>query len=110
MVAARVTAVLGERQMMARLGGDELAVLIPEIANPAAASRLAETILEALRASGDAAETHIPTSISIALFPDDATDRHSLLTHADTSLYRSGNESLNTARFVAGHMRTAVTN
>ncbi len=108
MVAARVTAVLGERQMMARLGGDEFAVLMPEIANPAAASRLAETILEALRASGDAAETHIATSIGIALFPDDATDRHSLLTHADTALYRAKNEGRNTHRFFEAKMGAEV--
>src|SRR6266550_4236814 len=47
-VASRVTAVLGERQLMARLGGDEFAILMPDVANPAAASRLAEAVLEAL--------------------------------------------------------------
>ena len=56
-VASRITAVLDERQMMARLGGDEFAVLMP-VANPAAASRLAEIILEALRATSDAPETN----------------------------------------------------
>ena len=34
--------------MMARLGGDEFAILVPGVAGPAAAGRLAETILEAL--------------------------------------------------------------
>jgi diguanylate cyclase (GGDEF)-like protein/PAS domain S-box-containing protein len=108
MVAARVTAVLGERQMMARLGGDEFAVLMPDVANPAAASRLAETILEALRASDDAAETHIATSIGIALCPDDAADRHSLLTHADTALYRAKSEGRNTYRFFEAKMGVEV--
>ena len=86
-VASRVTAVLGPRQMMARLGGDEFAILMPGVANPAAAGRLAETILEALRITSDAPETNsISTSIGIALCPDDATDREALLTHADTAL------------------------
>src|SRR5260221_162824 len=108
MVASRVTAVLGERQMMARLGGDAFAILMPNVANPAAASRLAETILEALRAPGDAGETHIATSIGIALCPDDAKDRHSLLPHADTALYRAKTEGRNTYRFFEARMGVEV--
>ena len=107
-VASRVTEVLGERQIMARLGGDEFAILMPDVANPAAASRLAETILEALRASGDASETQIATSIGIALCPDDATDRQSLLTHADTALYRAKTEGRNTYRFFEARMGAEV--
>jgi diguanylate cyclase len=108
-VASRVKAVLGERQMMARLGGDEFAILMPEIANPAAASRLAETVLEALRASGDtSSEAHIATSIGIALCPDDAADRQSLLSHADTALYRAKTEGRNTYRFFEAKMGAEV--
>src|SRR6201999_2196338 len=56
-VAARVRAVLYERQIMARLGGGEFAILMPAISNPDAASRLAETVLEALRMTGEVPET-----------------------------------------------------
>jgi diguanylate cyclase (GGDEF)-like protein/PAS domain S-box-containing protein len=106
-VASRVTAVLGERQMMARLGGDEFALLMPD-ANPAAGSRHAQTKLEALRASSDAPETDIATSIGIALCPDDATDRQSLLIHADTALYRAKTEGGNTHRFFEARMGAEV--
>jgi diguanylate cyclase len=107
-VASRVSAVLGDRQMMARLGGDEFAILIPDIAGPAAASDLAESVLEALRASDEASETHIATSIGIAICPDDATDRQSLLTHADTALYRAKTEGRNTYRFFEARMGAEV--
>jgi diguanylate cyclase (GGDEF)-like protein/PAS domain S-box-containing protein len=107
-VASRVSAVLGERQMMARLGGDEFAILMPDIAGPAAASQLAETILEALRTSDEASETHIATSIGIAICPGDATDRQSLLTHADTALYRAKTEGRNTYRFFEAKMGAEV--
>jgi diguanylate cyclase len=107
-VALRITAVLGERQMMARLGGDEFAILMPDAANPAAASRLAETILEALRAPDDTPETHIATSIGIALCPDDATDRQALLTCADTALYRAKSEGRDTYRFFEARMGAEV--
>jgi len=108
-VASRVTAVLSERQVMARLGGDEFAILMPGVANPAAASRLAETVLEALRTTSDTPETNsISTSIGIALCPDDATDRQALLTHADTALYRAKTEGRNTYRFFEARMGAEV--
>jgi diguanylate cyclase (GGDEF)-like protein/PAS domain S-box-containing protein len=108
-VASRVTAVLSERQMMARLGGDEFAVLMPGVANPAAASRLAEAILEALRTASDTPETNsISTSIGIAICPDDATDRQALLSHADTALYRAKTEGRNTYRFFEARMGAEV--
>src|SRR5258708_14878090 len=94
--------------MMARWGGDEFAILMLDLANPDAASRLAETILEALRASGDAPETDIATSIGIALCPDDAADRQSLLIHADTALYRAKTEGRNTYRFFEARMGAEV--
>lgn len=108
-VASRVTAVLGERQVMARLGGDEFAILMPGIKNPSAAGRLAERILEVLRAPGDTPETNsISTSIGIAICPGDATDRQALLTHADTALYRAKNEGRNTYRFFEARMGVEV--
>ncbi|HTE93369.1 MAG TPA: EAL domain-containing protein, partial [Bradyrhizobium sp.] len=107
-VASRITAVLGERQMIARLGGDEFAILMPDVANPAAASRLAETILEALHTSDDTPEAHVSTSIGIALCPEDATDRQVLLTYADTALYRAKTEGRNTYRFFEARMGAEV--
>ncbi|MDB5533653.1 MAG: bifunctional diguanylate cyclase/phosphodiesterase [Hyphomicrobiales bacterium] len=108
-VAQRVTAVLADRQVMARLGGDEFAILIPGITNPAVASRLAETILEALRVKSDTPETNsISTSIGIALYPDDAVDRETLLIHADTALYRAKAEGRNTYRFFEAKMGAEV--
>jgi diguanylate cyclase (GGDEF)-like protein/PAS domain S-box-containing protein len=108
-VASRVTAVLRERQMMARLGGDEFVVLLPGVKNPAIASRLAEDILEALRTTSDVPEINsISASIGIALYPEDASDRQTLLSHADTALYRAKNEGRNTYRFFEAKMGAEV--
>jgi diguanylate cyclase len=108
-VASRVTAILDERQMMARLSGDEFAILMPGVANPAAASRLAERILEAVRPTGDALQTNsVSTSIGIALYPNDATDRELLLSHTDTALHRAKTEGRNTYRFFEADMGAEV--
>ncbi|HTS39211.1 MAG TPA: EAL domain-containing protein [Xanthobacteraceae bacterium] len=108
--AKRVGAVLDDDQMLARLSGDEFAILAPGLSNPAAAGRLAEIVLEALKASGGAGEADAPisTSIGVALCPDDATDQHALLTHADTALYRAKQEGRGTYRFFEAAMGAAV--
>jgi diguanylate cyclase len=109
-VAKRVTEILDERQMMARLSGDEFAIVAPEVANPAVAGRIAENILEALRAESDSFEKDalVSTSIGIAICPDDAGDRQTLLTHADTALYRAKKEGRATYRFFEAAMGAEV--
>jgi diguanylate cyclase len=106
--ASRVGALLDDQQMMARLGGDEFAILMSEVAGPAAAGRFAESVLEALRNATDAVEMPIAASIGIALSPDDAADRQSLLNHADVALYRAKQEGRNTYRFFESQMGAEV--
>jgi diguanylate cyclase len=104
-VASRASAVLSERQMMARLGGDEFAILVPGLVNRNAASRIAEAVLDALRYTDVAVEIgSIAGSIGIAICPDDATDRETLLTHADTALYRAKTEGRSSHRFFEAKM------
>ena len=109
-VASCLTGVLDENQMAARLGGDEFAVILPAISGPLAAGRVAEEILEALRAGNDrsTAAALVSTSIGIALYPDDATDRHALLSHADTALYRAKSDGRATYRFFEAKMGEEV--
>ena len=109
-VAERVTGVLDESQMMARLSGDEFAIIVPDLSSPTVAGRIAETILETLQTASENTETDAPiaTSIGIAICPDDATDRHALLSHADTALYRAKNEGRGTYRFFESSMGAAV--
>jgi len=106
--ASRISTLLEDRQMMARLGGDEFAILLPDLTGPAAAGRLAESILESLRDASDAPEIMIATSIGIALSPDDAVDRQALLNHADVALYRAKQEGRNAYRFFEAKMGADV--
>ncbi len=109
-VAKRITGLLDDNQMMARLSGDEFAIIVPGLTNPATAGRIAEAALESLRVSAEDAESAQPigTSIGIAICPDDATDRHALLSHADTALYRAKNEGRGTYRYFEAAMGAAV--
>ena len=109
-VAKRINGVLDERQMVARLSGDEFAIILPGISDPAAAGRVAETILESLQTASENPGIEVPvsTSIGIAICPDDATDRQALMSHADTALHRAKNEGRATYRFFEVSMAAAV--
>jgi diguanylate cyclase len=106
--AKRVAAVLDENQMMARLSGDEFAILLSDLGSPTVPGRLAEAILEVLRTGSADAETPIAASIGIANFPDDAKDRHALLSHADAALYRAKQEGRSTYRFFEASLGAAI--
>jgi diguanylate cyclase len=108
-VAKRITGVLGENHMMARLSGDEFAIIVPGLSNPSAAGRVAEDILESLHTLDTAdSDQSVAASIGIAICPDDARDRHVLLSHADTALYRAKNEGRGTYRYFEASMGAAV--
>jgi diguanylate cyclase (GGDEF)-like protein/PAS domain S-box-containing protein len=106
--AASIGALLNDQQMMARIGGDEFAILMPGISGPAAAGQLAESILERLRSATEMPEVPIAASIGIALSPDDAADRQSLLSHADVALYQAKQDGRNTYRFFEAKMGAEV--
>jgi diguanylate cyclase (GGDEF)-like protein len=108
--ANRVTALLESGQTMARLSGDEFAIILPHLSSPATAGRIAENILQELRTAMTTADADslLATSIGIAVCPDDATDRQTLLSHADTALYRAKNEGRGVLRFFEASMGAAV--
>ena len=64
-VAQRIVGMLDDSQTLARLSGDEFAIIVPAISGPAMAGRIAENIMESLRVSNQNSETHTPVSVSI---------------------------------------------
>ena len=86
-VAGLVSGLLNETQLMARVGGDEFAVVTP-CTHAVTAGRLAEEIRAALYAwDGLGGSEPVPgATIGIAMFPDDARNRNDLLVAADTAL------------------------
>ena len=109
-VATKVASLLDHSQMVARLGGDEFAIIAPGLSEPAVAGRIAENILEALRLESEDSTQGalVSSSIGIAICPNDATDRQTLLSHADTALYRAKMEGRGTYRFFEAAMGAQV--
>ena len=74
-----------------RYGGEEFAIILPDI-SPAAALERAELIrlaVAALQWGTDSAPGEVTTSIGIALYPKDGTDAEHLLSIADQALYQA---------------------
>ncbi len=89
-VAERLRACVRRSDVVARLAGDELAVIQPFVRDAEEAGVLAERLVRAVRAPVELGEARvsISCSIGIALFPEDGRDRPTLLRHADIALYR----------------------
>ena len=90
-VGERLTSLLRKSDTVARVGGDEFILLVPDAARVQHATRVAVKILEAFREpfEFDDHKLHITTSIGIALYPDDGEDADTLMKNADIAMYRA---------------------
>lgn len=79
--ARRLQAVVVERGMVARLGGNQFAVLLPNVSDAAELEALGDAIQSAMQPPVVIGWSHLPLSLGIgaALFPQDAAELDPLL-------------------------------
>jgi diguanylate cyclase (GGDEF)-like protein/PAS domain S-box-containing protein len=91
-VGARARTGARESDIVARIGGDEFVVLLPDL-RPASAEAVAESVarrlveLVAEPIDLDGRSCRVGASVGISLFPRDAEDEKLLLERADRSMY-----------------------
>lgn len=96
-VAKRMTQCLRESDTIARIGGDEFIVLLPDIDSAELVIKVAEKIRTALMTPMNADGFILKTSasIGIAIYPDHGLNASDLMTNADTAMYEAKSRGKN---------------
>ncbi len=88
-VGNRLIDLVRKTDTVARIGGDEFLLLVPNIDQVEDVIDIAQKVLDALRESFivDGHKISITASIGIAIYPDDGTDVDTLVSRADKAMY-----------------------
>jgi len=110
-VADRLNRCVRTSDTVARLGGDEFTVILVDVRNSIAVSKVAEHILDEVRKPIyiDGHEISVTASIGIVLSSETENPRaDQLIKNADLALYRAKDEGRNAYRFFIEDMNTQL--
>jgi diguanylate cyclase (GGDEF)-like protein/PAS domain S-box-containing protein len=90
-VAKRLTECMFDSTFLARMGGDEFMILVPELQSVESIQQFAQMILQSFESPFFVEEMalYIGTSIGISLYPSDGQDEETLMKNADTAMFRA---------------------
>jgi diguanylate cyclase (GGDEF)-like protein/PAS domain S-box-containing protein len=105
-VAGRLRGSIEEFDMVARVGGDEFAIIQSSMDMPIDTENLARKVCEAIKAPYEIEghEVVVDTCIGIAIAPDDGKEPNEILRNADMALYGAKADGPGTYRFFEPHM------
>lgn len=109
-VATRLSACVREDDTVARMGGDEFTLLLPGIRAVEDVAKIAQKIIDTLKASfriGDR-DLYITVSIGIAMYPNDGLEADALLSHADAAMYRAKEQGRNNYQLYTPNLNEAA--
>ncbi|HTX02762.1 MAG TPA: EAL domain-containing protein [Candidatus Acidoferrales bacterium] len=110
-VGERLRLRVGVRGTVARMGGDEFAIVLTderELGN-------LETFTESIRSAIDTPiiiggyEQYATASLGVSIYPDDGGDAETLLKHADVAMYRAKEKGRNFVQFYTPVLNAAMT-
>lgn len=107
-VANRLRECLRESDTLARVGGDEFNLLLPEIDSSEDVSKIAQKILDRFREPIvlEGVEVFVNFSMGIALYPEDGTQIDTLIKHADAAMYHVKENGKKGFQFYSEEMKT----
>jgi diguanylate cyclase (GGDEF)-like protein len=110
LVAERLRHVVREEDTVARMGGDEFAIVQLGAFQPGGATNLAQRLIDAISAPYeiDGQQIVIGTSVGIAVAPTDGDAAPALLKSADVALYRAKTDGRGRYRFFEPGMDAAM--
>ena len=104
--AERIKRCVREEDTVARLSGDEFAIVLPDINTAMDTETVANKILEAfsLPFDLDGQEAFVTASIGVTVCPDDGDDPNVLIQNADAAMYRAKEQGRNTNQFFTSEL------
>lgn len=104
--ARRLQGCVYDRDTVARLSGDEFALVLADLSQPEDAAGVVAKILDVVSEPMllEGREVVISASIGIALYPKDGANYEDLMRNADTAMHRAKAAGRNTFRFYAEEM------
>ena len=108
-VAKRMT-LCAEGAFIARFGGDEFAMILPDDEALSYANQVASRVLNTMSAELSVAghRLKVGVTIGVAQYPEHGTDSETLLSNADVALYRAKANEPGTVQFFVPQMGTQV--
>ncbi|MBU1665302.1 MAG: EAL domain-containing protein, partial [Gammaproteobacteria bacterium] len=110
-MAQRLRGSLREGDTLARIGGDEFTLLLPNIHTRHNATLIAEKIIASLKHPFhvDGHEIYSGMSIGIAIYPEDGDNQQTLIKHADLAMYHAKDHGRNDFRFFTHDLQHSLT-
>ncbi len=97
----RLKASLRDDDLLARLSGDEFAIIVPDLHDPSVLNAMAKRVIALVSSpfQVDGHEIMVSCSVGIAIGPDNGDTADKLVRNADFALYRAKSEGKRTWRF-----------
>ena len=104
--ASRLAGCVRRGDTVARVSGDDFAIVLAHVAQVGDVARLAQTLINAVSApfAVDGLECSATASVGIALYPFDGKTPDALLKNADTALHRAKERGRNAYQFYTPEM------
>jgi diguanylate cyclase (GGDEF)-like protein/PAS domain S-box-containing protein len=106
-VTKRLKDAIRDDKVIARFGGDEFILMVPNLLNREEAFDFSEEIMKIMEKPFDiyGQKFNITTSIGISLYPDHGSDMNTLIKNADLAMYRSKEMGRNCATLFTSEMK-----
>lgn len=110
MIAERLKQAVRAADIVARIGGDEFAVILADCGSPENAAKVADQMITAMAEPfpTEPISSHVGLSIGLTMFPNDSDDPETLLRWSDMAMYVAKSRGKNCYQFFSDEINNNV--